>query len=105
MPRRTEQDKVLMLSKLEEDWSIRRVATHNGLNKNTVLQVISKEKVGEQEGTASRRPIIIFLITVNVIFNLISKLAVHTAYILQNRCYFILNVYAKVLKASIHNLW
>jgi hypothetical protein len=26
--------------------SIRRVATHNGLNKSTVLQVISKEEVG-----------------------------------------------------------
>jgi hypothetical protein len=45
MPRVTEQDKVLMLSKLEK-WSIRRVATHNGLNKSTVLQVISKEEVG-----------------------------------------------------------
>jgi hypothetical protein len=36
MPRLTEQDKVLMLSKLEEEWSIRRGATHNGLNKSTV---------------------------------------------------------------------
>jgi hypothetical protein len=35
-----------MLSKLEEEWSIRRVATHNGINKSTVLQVISKEEVG-----------------------------------------------------------
>jgi hypothetical protein len=34
-----------MLSKLEEDWSIKMVATHNGLNKNTLLQVISKEEV------------------------------------------------------------
>jgi hypothetical protein len=42
----------------------------------------------------SRRPIVIFLITVNVIFNLISKLPVHTAYIL--------NVYAKILKASVY---
>jgi hypothetical protein len=41
-----EQDKVLMLSKLVEEWSIRRVATHNGLNKSNVLQVISKEEVG-----------------------------------------------------------
>jgi hypothetical protein len=46
MPRLTEQDKVLMLSKLEEEWSISRVATHNGLNKSTVLQIISKEEVG-----------------------------------------------------------
>jgi hypothetical protein len=46
MPRLTEQDKVLMLSKLEEEWSISRVATHNGLNKSTVLQVKSKEEVG-----------------------------------------------------------
>jgi hypothetical protein len=50
MPRLTEQDKVLMLSKLEEEWSIRRVGTHNGLNKNTVLQLISKE--GEMVGTS-----------------------------------------------------
>jgi hypothetical protein len=35
--------KVLMLSKLEEEWSIKRLATHNGLNKSTVLQVINKE--------------------------------------------------------------
>jgi hypothetical protein len=48
----------------------------------------------------SRRPII-FLIAVNVTFNLISKLPVHTAKILQNR-YLILNVYAKVLKACVH---
>jgi hypothetical protein len=47
---------------------MRRVATHNGLNK----------RGGKQEGTVSRRPII-FLIAVNVIFNLISKLPVHTA--------------------------
>jgi hypothetical protein len=47
MPLRlTEQDKVLMLFKLEEEWSIRSVATHSGLNKSTVLQVISKEEVG-----------------------------------------------------------
>jgi IS30 family transposase len=46
MPRLTEQDKVLILSKLEEEWFIRRVATHNGLNKSTVLQEISKEEVG-----------------------------------------------------------
>jgi hypothetical protein len=58
----TEQDKVLMVSKLEKEWSIRRFASHNGLNKNTVLQVISKEEVG----TRSRRPIIIFQIAVNV---------------------------------------
>jgi hypothetical protein len=35
--------KVLMLSKLEEEWSIKRLATHNGLLKSTVLQVINKE--------------------------------------------------------------
>jgi hypothetical protein len=36
-----------MLSKLEEEWFISRVATHNGINKSTVLQVIiSKEEVG-----------------------------------------------------------
>jgi hypothetical protein len=46
MARLTEQDTVFILSKLEEEWSIRRVATHNGLNKSTVLQVISKEEVG-----------------------------------------------------------
>jgi hypothetical protein len=46
MPRLTEQDKVLMLSKLEEEWSVSRVPTHNGLNKSTVLQIISKEEVG-----------------------------------------------------------
>jgi hypothetical protein len=46
MPRLTEQDKVLMLSKLEEEWPIRKVATHNGLNKRTVLQVIRKDEVG-----------------------------------------------------------
>jgi predicted DNA-binding protein YlxM (UPF0122 family) len=46
MPRLTEQNKVLMLSKLEEEWSIRRVATHNELNKSTVLQVINKEEAG-----------------------------------------------------------
>jgi hypothetical protein len=46
MPRLIEQDKVLMLSKLEEEWSIRRVAIHNGLNKSTVPQVISKQEVG-----------------------------------------------------------
>jgi hypothetical protein len=45
MTRLTEQDQVLMLSKLQEEWSIRTVATHNGLNKSTVLQVISKEEV------------------------------------------------------------
>jgi hypothetical protein len=39
MPRLTEKDKVLMISKLEERWSIGRVAPHDGLNKNTVLQV------------------------------------------------------------------
>ncbi|CAH1366682.1 unnamed protein product [Tenebrio molitor] len=45
MLRLTEQDnKVLMLSKLEEEWSISRVATHNGLSKSTVLQIISKEE-------------------------------------------------------------
>jgi hypothetical protein len=38
-----------------------------------------KKKKWEQEGTVSRRPIVIFLIAVNVIFNLISKLPVHTA--------------------------
>jgi hypothetical protein len=40
----------------------------------TVLQVINKylKKRWEQEGTVSRRPIIIFLIAVNVIFNLIN---------------------------------
>jgi hypothetical protein len=43
-----------------------------------IVHVISKEEV-EQEGTVSRRRIIIFLIAVNVIFNLISKLLVHTA--------------------------
>jgi hypothetical protein len=47
--------------------------------------------------------IIVFLNAVNVIFNLISKLPVHTAKILQNRCYLILHVYAKVLKACVHN--
>jgi hypothetical protein len=52
MTRLTEQDKVLMLSKLEEEWSIRRVAAHNGLNKS---------------------------IAVNGTFNLISKAPVHTA--------------------------
>jgi hypothetical protein len=46
MPRLTEQDKVLMLSKLEEEWSIRKVATHNGLNKSAALQIISKKEVG-----------------------------------------------------------
>jgi hypothetical protein len=46
MTRLKKQDKVLMLSKLEEEWSIKRVATHhNRLNKSTVLQVISKEEV------------------------------------------------------------
>jgi hypothetical protein len=40
-----------VLSKLEE-WSIRRVATHNGPNKSTVLQVISKE---EEVGTRRDR--------------------------------------------------
>jgi hypothetical protein len=44
--RLTEQDKVLMLFKLEEEWSIRSVATHSRLNKSTVRQVISKEEVG-----------------------------------------------------------
>jgi hypothetical protein len=34
-----------MLSKLEEEWSIRRVAIHNELNKNIVLQAIRKEEV------------------------------------------------------------
>lgn len=53
MPRLTEQDKVLMLSKLEEGWSIRRVATHYGLDKSTVLRV---KKRWEQEGTVTRRP-------------------------------------------------
>jgi DNA-binding transcriptional regulator YhcF (GntR family) len=52
MPRLTEQDKILMLSKLEEEWSIRRVATHNALNKSTVLQV---NKRWEQEGTVSTK--------------------------------------------------
>lgn len=42
-----------------------------------------------------------FKLNVNDIFNLISKLSVHKAKILQNRCYLILNVYAKVLKASV----
>jgi hypothetical protein len=46
MPQLTERNKVLMLSKLEEGWSVRKVATHNELNKSTVLQVISKEEVG-----------------------------------------------------------
>jgi hypothetical protein len=99
MPRLTEQDKVLMLSKLEEGWSIRRVTIHYGINNSTVLQVTKR---WEQEGTVIKRPIIIFLNAVNVIFNLISKLPVHTDKILQNRCYLILNVYAKVLKASVH---
>jgi hypothetical protein len=72
MPRLTEQDK------LEEEWSIRRVATHNGLNKSAVLQV-KKRWEQEGKGTVSRRPIIIFSIPVNVIYNLISKLPVHTA--------------------------
>lgn len=44
-----------------------------------------------------------FKLNVNDIFNLISKLSVHKAKILQNRCYLILNVYAKVLKASVHD--
>jgi hypothetical protein len=52
MPRLTEQDKLLMLSKLEEEWSIRKVAIHNRLNKSTVLQV---KKRWEQEGTVSRK--------------------------------------------------
>jgi hypothetical protein len=46
MARLTEQGKVLMVSKLEEEWFIRSVATHNGLNKSTVLQLLSKEEVG-----------------------------------------------------------
>jgi hypothetical protein len=46
MAQLTEQGKVLMLPKLEEEWSIRSVATHNGLNKSTVLQLINKEEVG-----------------------------------------------------------
>jgi hypothetical protein len=78
MPRLTEHDKVLILSKLEEEWSIRRVATYNELNKSTVLQVISKEEVGtrrDRELKTNNN----FLIAVNVIFNLISKLPVHTA--------------------------
>jgi hypothetical protein len=79
MLRLTEQDnKVLMLSKLEEEWSISRVATHNGLSKSTVLQIISKEEVGTRRDRGTR-PILIFLIAVNVTFNLISKLPVHTA--------------------------
>ncbi|KAJ8981510.1 hypothetical protein NQ317_011746 [Molorchus minor] len=39
MPRRTEQDKDLRLSQLEEGWFIRRVATHHGVDKSTVLRV------------------------------------------------------------------
>jgi hypothetical protein len=39
-----------VLSKLEEKWSIRRA--HNGLNKSTVLQVMSKE---EEVGTRRDR--------------------------------------------------
>jgi hypothetical protein len=37
-----------MKTSIEEEWSIRTVAIHNGLNKSksTVLQVISKEEVG-----------------------------------------------------------
>lgn len=42
-----------------------------------------------------------FKLNVNDIFNLISKLSVHKAKILQNRCYLILNMYAKDLKASV----
>jgi hypothetical protein len=45
MPRLTEQDKVLMLSNLEEEWSIRKIATHNGLNKRSTVS-ISKEEMG-----------------------------------------------------------
>jgi transposase len=63
MPRLTEQDKILMLSKLEEGSSINRVAAYYGLNKSTVLQV---KKRWEQEGTATRRPMIIFLNTAKI---------------------------------------
>jgi hypothetical protein len=44
MPRLTEQDKVLVLSKLEEEWTITKVATHDGLKK-ALLEIISKENV------------------------------------------------------------
>jgi hypothetical protein len=70
-------------------------STKTGSGKNSIYNF-------NKEGTVSRRPIIIFLVAVNVIFNLISKLPVHTAQILQNRCYLILNVYAIVSKASVH---
>jgi hypothetical protein len=49
MPRMTEHDKVLILSKLEEEWSIRRVATYNGLNKSTVL--LGAPKFAEQRSS------------------------------------------------------
>jgi hypothetical protein len=68
-----------VLSKLEEEWSIRRVATDNGLNKSTVLQVISKEEEVGTRRDCEEKTDRIFLIAVNVIFNLISKLPVHTA--------------------------
>jgi hypothetical protein len=58
-------------------FQIRRGVVHKkgcyyyGLNKSPDLQV---KKGWEQEGTVTRRSIIIFLNAVNVIFNLISKL-------------------------------
>jgi hypothetical protein len=60
MSRLTEQDKVLMLFNLEEKWSISRVATHNGLNKSTVLQLISKEEVGTRRDREYKTGLIFF---------------------------------------------
>lgn len=52
MPKLTENEKVLILSKLEEGWSIRAVANNYGINKSTVLRV---KKRWEQEGSVSRK--------------------------------------------------
>ena len=47
-----ENEKVLILAKLEEGWSIRRVATNYGINKSTVTRV---KKRWEEEGSVRRK--------------------------------------------------
>lgn len=52
MPKLTEHEKILILSKIEEGWSIRAVANHYQLNKSTVMSV---KKRWEEEGSVKRK--------------------------------------------------
>lgn len=59
MPKLTEKDKIVILSKLEERWSVRKVANNYGINKSTVMRVKKRwemeQSVKRKEGSGSRK--------------------------------------------------